>query len=289
MSSQKKYYLVVLTIAAILGSISYLGMSYKKEQLSQELIVVIPEVSSGNTSSTGKTLSNSGSNQSGSVSQSSTGTTTTFRKPNTEWKTRTLSGITYVFGEGNPKEVALDANRIKELIRQCEITPGTQDKICSEGFAGYVTPELEIALEHTLNNALWDRLVDGCQNQSNDPKYAEFVEKISHSRNINDYLFIDQSTGRKELDTVHINDILNSIEDIGSTSDSAMNGNRGLEAQYIPCFENTGKILYRMLSNLNYSYINNISYAVQNENMQSHWEIVSNLNNWLDSNFFIFK
>jgi hypothetical protein len=47
--------------------------------------------------------------------------------------------------------------------------------------------------------------------------------------------------------------------------------------------------LYRMLSNLNYSYTSNISYAVQNENIQSHWEIVSNLNNGLDSNFFIFK
>jgi hypothetical protein len=28
-----------------------------------------------------------------------------FKKPNLEWKMRTINGITYVFGEGNPREV----------------------------------------------------------------------------------------------------------------------------------------------------------------------------------------
>jgi hypothetical protein len=270
MSSQQKFYLSFSLLVLFLGYASFIGMSYKKEQLSQQVITDVPVLSSGNTSSTGITLSASGSHQSGSVSPSSTGTANKFKKPNTEWKSRTLSGITYVFGEGNPKEVALDINEIKELIRQCEITPGNQDRICREGSAGYVTPELEIALQNILYSSLWDTLINECGDLSDNPKYSEFVEKITHSRNINDYLSIDQSTGRKELDTVHINNILNSIEDVGSTSDSAMNGNRGLEAQYIPCFENTGKILYRMLSNLNYSYTSNISYAVQNENIQSH-------------------
>lgn len=38
-----------------------------------------------------------------------------FQKPNTEWKTRTISGITYVFGEGNPKEVALTSKQIQDI------------------------------------------------------------------------------------------------------------------------------------------------------------------------------
>ena len=252
MSSQKKYYLVVLTIAAILGSISYLGMSYKKEQLSQELIVVIPEVSSGNTSSTGTTLSNSGSNQSGSMSSS--GNTTTFRKPNTEWKTRTLSGITYVFGEGNPKEVALDKKELEEMHNKCldEMHGKSlyEYELCNPetGEFKYVTPEIEQYILSALSDPNWEKIAKECepsfryaeryitpeqlnaikQDPLQDSLFMYYDRVFSPGYlDIDNFITIEPNTGFKKLDIMMLhglsNFLMNSMLNGQSQADGSQN------------------------------------------------------------------
>ncbi len=226
MSSQKTYYLIVLAIVVILGSISYLGMNYKKEQLSQELILTIPEISSGNTSSTGKTLSNSGSNQSGSMSSS--GNTTTFRKPNTEWKTRTLSGITYVFGEGNPKEVALNDSDIEEMSRKCQDLSQLDDLVYRDTCIGnpsgiprpiYVYPEVEKLLFSALSDSDWNNLISKCQDSFS---YAEqtwnlptgyYNELLNlDDLDINKFISINGGTGRKTFDFQRASQLIKDLE-----------------------------------------------------------------------------
>jgi hypothetical protein len=143
---------------------------------------------------------------------SSTGDTKkpVFKKPNTEWKTRTLSGITYVFGEGNPKEVALDRRGIQDAYNKC--SSGNEQKFSEKGFCSwqgfqYMSPEVEKHLFMALSDPNWIKLAIECNNtfkwadqyQPN-PEYYNFDHVFSPGfLNIENFIQIDPITGWKQL------------------------------------------------------------------------------------------
>lgn len=191
-----------------------------------------------------------------------------FKKPNTEWKTRTLSGITYVFGEGNPKEVALTVSRIQQEFRECEITPGSLSRMCHEGKYGYISPEIEHALKKILESPLWEDYVTHCSSEYLDnPRFTQNI--LNQDKfDINHLMILDTSTGRKELELHSLSDALRSaIQD-----DSLYSGFR-------PCAEKHGGMaLSQMLSNIQAMYTTTASIANQTNQMPSHSEITTTLN-----------
>jgi hypothetical protein len=110
--------------------------------------------------------------------------------PNLSWKnkSKTINGVEvyYVFGEGNPKEVALTSEEIQ--ARQ------------SKGY-GYVTPEVEFALKDLLQDSRLVKVLEKCYkeidwyNRDPKPEWAVFPQDLS----LENMLVIDPETGRKEL------------------------------------------------------------------------------------------
>lgn len=105
MISKQKY---IVTLVIILGLLSILYINLSQ---SDELKKSVSQ--SGTDINTGKIL-NIASRSGGQWGDNQFGTGKSnsdeiqkleFKKPNIEWKPRTLSGITYRFGEGNPNEV----------------------------------------------------------------------------------------------------------------------------------------------------------------------------------------
>jgi hypothetical protein len=129
-----------------------------------------------------------------------------FKKPNTEWKTRTLSGITYVFGEGNPKGVALDKHQLQTIRQKCgtQSDPDNIGYLCKES-DGYVTPEVE----KYLNLALSDNNF-GHFSQCFPPNILYIT--APNFLDIDTLLFIDSNTGRKEIDIAKLMRILEDLK-----------------------------------------------------------------------------
>jgi len=144
-----------------------------------------------------------------------------FMQPNTEWKTRTLSGITYVFGEGNPREVALSEQQLKDFMKKCgtESDPNNEGYLCKEG-DGYVTPEVEKYLKAALSDPNWETLLTRCEEnlRYGEENLAKPIPTIYDSKNpivtypiiaYTDFLDINKwiiigSSERKELDWVRL-------------------------------------------------------------------------------------
>ena len=81
-----------------------------------------------------------------------------FRKPNIEWKTRQVAlndgrTLTYVFGEGNPKEVTLDDAGIQEMADTCSDMP----------------PSIDIKPTNKRAEMLWKN--GFCNGENNRPRY----------------------------------------------------------------------------------------------------------------------
>jgi hypothetical protein len=93
-----------------------------------------------------------------------------FKKPNTEWKSRsvTLSDgrtLYYEFGKGNPSGVSLDKTQIAAMTKTCENNVGLAEKgICNVelGFM-YITPEVEKHLLLALSDPNWSKLATVCE------------------------------------------------------------------------------------------------------------------------------
>ncbi len=114
-----------------------------------------------------------------------------FKKPNTEWKTRTLSGITYVFGEGNPTGIAMTLGQIDAMTKTCENNIGLAEKgICSleTGFM-YTTPEVEKHLLLALSDPNWSKLATECENSF---RARENTDTFANTRNDSSYLVFDR-------------------------------------------------------------------------------------------------
>lgn len=111
-----------------------------------------------------------------------------FQKPNTEWKSRTINGITYVFGEGNPAEVA----KKREDLRDFEY---------------YVNPETEIALKKLLEDDNLTFVMQKCGDiiDWNNEQVKSDWEKFPDNLDMETMLIIDPETGRKEVNQIYIN------------------------------------------------------------------------------------
>jgi hypothetical protein len=129
-----------------------------------------------------------------------------FQKPNTEWKTRTLSGITYVFGEGNPKEVALPES---EMIRCSFQEAGIPE--CTDNGVGYVDPILEKLVYDLLTSPDWVPLLQHCEKdfrivdsflQRDNPHAPIIYNTLIHLGqyiSLEEIFIINPKTGRKNI------------------------------------------------------------------------------------------
>lgn len=105
-----------------------------------------------------------------------------FLKPNTEWKTRTINGITYVFGEGNPKEVAKNRSELRPVDE-------------------YVTPEVEYALKAFLEDENFTKVMQKCghildwENKLEKPDWEKYPDNLD----METMLIINPEHGRKEI------------------------------------------------------------------------------------------
>lgn len=192
-----------------------------------------------------------------------------FVKPNTEWKTRTLNingqWITYEFGKGNPIQLALTPLNIQEESRACELNPSPLPRICREGMYGYITPEVEQGLKQTLESPLWENLIVKCEKEySVSIDYIQFNQNIlaPQALDISRFLIIDPDTGRKELETMEIQEVIRVLVSIGDLdSDSGIWKNS--------CMEQYGKPLYQMLENVSVLYSSNVAFSVQDNRFAS--------------------
>jgi hypothetical protein len=119
----------------------------------------------------------------------------------TEWKTRTLSGVTYVFGQGNPPEVALSENEMKTLRGKCGSIddPDNTGYLCKEQ-DGYVSPEVEKYLYAALTDPNWSQLLGECyENLSYFQKLID-INTAQQFLDINKWIGIDPNSGRKTFD-----------------------------------------------------------------------------------------
>jgi hypothetical protein len=125
-----------------------------------------------------------------------------FQKPNTEWKTRTISGVTYVFGEGNPREVAITTESLKQLKEKCGTIsdPDNLGYLCKE-MDGYVTPNVEEAILAVLSDPHWEDLLGKCEENLRHNEDRSFTyDGLFHTDffDINHWITIDWN-GKKEL------------------------------------------------------------------------------------------
>ena len=128
-----------------------------------------------------------------------------FHKPNTEWKTRTLSRITYVFGEGNPREVAVTKDKIEDFYAcRAPYENRLREGVCPE--TQYVTREVEYALLSLLKNPIWENVVGECRESfraTGGIKDFDLLLASGNSLDINVLLIINIE-GRKALAWSHI-------------------------------------------------------------------------------------
>lgn len=157
-----------------------------------------------------------------------------FKKPNTEWKTRTISGVTYVFGEGNPNDVALSNDNLKSILKKCDISNGGQlppsDEYkeyyaypCNEE-DGYVTSDVEKFIKAAIEDDNWRQLIEQCSDNLQSVFHIDenttspYIANISYNKivyenylDLDNFLYID-TNGRKRLDvfrTYAVRDYLN--------------------------------------------------------------------------------
>ena len=144
-----------------------------------------------------------------------------FKKPNTEWKTRTLSGITYVFGEGNPKEVGLNPEQIEHIGKNCE-TYESGKNLYDAGFCNpetgklkYLSPEAENHILAALSDPNWEKLATKCENNFRVIETSDTFQNAIGNPNslyfervftpgfldIDNFVSVEANTGWKKLNT----------------------------------------------------------------------------------------
>ncbi|MBX9809882.1 hypothetical protein K2X92_05830 [Candidatus Gracilibacteria bacterium] len=118
-----------------------------------------------------------------------------FKKPSTEWKTRTLSGITYVFGEGNPKEV---------MPKRSDY-PTSSDLMVDYFDGSLVRPRTEQLLKEFLSNPMLVKVINQCGllTRPRLPGMTGLEAQLPYSLYTTDLsmegiLTIDPRTGRKD-------------------------------------------------------------------------------------------
>lgn len=191
-------YIIAVSVVVGLISVVYLNSSQ-----SDEVKQSVPQ--SGIDSNTGKqfkTVSQSGkeweNNPFGSGKSSSiqapeiTDPSPNIPQPNTLWPTKTqkINGkpVIYEFGKGNPPEVALTGEALKDHWRK--------------NGKGYMTPEAELALKAFLTNPSLPYFINKCYRQINWYNRGENVpewDRYPQNLSIEHLIYIDPETGRKEF------------------------------------------------------------------------------------------
>ena len=161
-----------------------------------------------------------------------------FHMPNLEWKSRDVTladgrTIHYVFGEGNPEEVALDQEGLEKLAVQCENDHSGTLAIAGicDGESGrplYVSPEIEYLLVSSLASEDWQNLFKFCKDaiQFGDGLFPpENTDRLRFDEvfgsgflDISNFLSVDKDTGFKKIDRQKLWQITNFLE--GSRGES---------------------------------------------------------------------
>jgi hypothetical protein len=186
-------------------------------------VTIVPD-HSGTETDTGKrltTYTNSGTNWgmspfgSGKPLETSTNTRV-FKKPNTEWKARTITlkdgrTLTYEFGKGNP--IGADPLSEKEMdsYKNCVFEPDKPILSCgpnSSAVTGYVTPDVEAELLNLVSNPHWENLIKNCRTDferaditrllPSDMTYAQVIG--SGELDLGKWISINPETGRKSIE-----------------------------------------------------------------------------------------
>ena len=135
-----------------------------------------------------------------------------FKKPNTEWKTRTLQladgrWMTYVFGQGNPAGVAQLSDKEKVSYSACERHETLSIISCgsmNEEVYGYLSSEMEKDLIVFISHPNWKSVLLNCEQQFRQyerPDWGMSYDQIMYqgAMNIENMITIDPDTGRKEI------------------------------------------------------------------------------------------
>lgn len=141
----------------------------------------------------------------------STGSALKFRKPNTEWKSRTIQlkdgrWLSYEFGKGNPVGSTLLSEIEKKSYRDCYHDPNLSIISCGnlgEEVYGYVSPDIEQSLMDLLKNPSWEKVLLNCEQDFRKYQFDWTVnyDSVLHENilDIEKFLLIDDVTGRKTL------------------------------------------------------------------------------------------
>jgi len=148
-----------------------------------------------------------------------------FVKPNTEWKTRTLNingqWITYEFGKGNPREVALTTEQIEDTGKACESYEDGKTfydaEFCNPETEKlrYLTAEAENHILAALSDPNWEKLATECevnframetadtfQNAEGNPNFPYFDRVFAPGfLDIDNFVSVEATTGWKKLNT----------------------------------------------------------------------------------------
>ena len=172
-----------------------------------------------------------------------------FVTPNTNWPNREINGVTYVFGEGNPKEVSL-----------------APSEYTGDGkWRNYITPESEAYLKSFLENKSLKDFVDKCGgklNLTNNNTMAGFNITESEDLDINKLLVIDPNTGRKQFDEDKIYGISQLLYSVTSELDGNSAITSCMNGREIEEFEQ----LYADYNKMTESYINQPTDAFYDQN-----------------------
>ena len=121
-----------------------------------------------------------------------------FRPPNTEWKTRTITlddgrTLTYEFGKGNPREVALTEKQVLILDETCfSIIEYLKIGACRDpGGFHYLMPEVENHILLALSDSRWTNLAHECRNAFRErDKALPSNQQIAQANRESPYLYV---------------------------------------------------------------------------------------------------
>lgn len=140
------------------------------------------------------------------------------KKPNSAWKPRTITLsdgriVTYRFGEGNPEEVALNQEKLREYL-------STVDPITEQTPYGYMTRESEEAMKTFLDNPSLIFFLNSCYklldlNHERRENLQEW-EKYPNNFSMELFLKINPRTGLKEWDWYSISLIATGFSSLDS-------------------------------------------------------------------------
>lgn len=135
-----------------------------------------------------------------------------FKKPNTEWKSRsvTLSDgrtLYYELGKGNPSGADPLSEKEKEAYKQCYYNTIVNALDCppiaSYG-GGYITSDIEKSLISLLSNPLWKKVLLNCEQQFRQYEYPDWgmsYDQIMYQNamNMENMITVNLDNGRKEI------------------------------------------------------------------------------------------